>query len=142
MAWGELPLPDFESAHESFKKVFHLLKDNRLPNQLVHGDWGAGQILFHETLPPAVLDLTPYFRPADYPIADMLLSAIVNHGADISIIDLGKEIEDFDQLFLRALVFRTCTYIGFQIHPENDYDWMPMIKRHLDLVDPMIKKLT
>jgi len=85
--------------------------------------------------------MTPYFRPADYPIADMLLSAVVNDNADISILDLGKDIKDFDQLILRALIFRTCTYIGFQVHPENSYDWSPTIVEYLDLFDLVISKI-
>jgi uncharacterized protein (TIGR02569 family) len=141
MAWGELPIPDFELAEEPFKKIFGFLDENRLPNQLIHGDWGLAQILFHDQLPPAVLDMTPYFRPADFPIADMILSAIVDDGADISLLDSGKGIKEFDQLLLRAFVFRTCTYVGFQIHPENNYDWTSVIVRHLNMVDVVIDKI-
>lgn len=141
MAWGEFPIPDFELAKEPFKKIFSFLEENHLPNQLIHGDWGLGQILFHDELPPAVVDMTPYFRPADYPIADMLLGAMMDEGADISILDIGKEIKDFDQLMLRALVMRTCTYIGFQIHPENACDWTSVIARHLSLADKVIEKI-
>ncbi len=35
------------------------------PSQLVHGDL-AGNVLFHPTQPPAVIDLSPYWRPAGY----------------------------------------------------------------------------
>ncbi|MDD2656143.1 MAG: hypothetical protein PHQ18_01065 [Patescibacteria group bacterium] len=135
IAWGELPLPNFEPAKKQLENIFELLKENNLPNQLVHGDWGPGQILFSDTLPPAILDITPYFRPANYPIADMLISALANDNKDISIINLGKNIKEFDQLLLRALVFRTCTYIEFQIHLENDHDWTGEIKKYLDLFE-------
>lgn len=141
IAWGELPLPDFEIANEPLKRIFSLLRKNNLPNQLIHGDWGTGQILFHDTLPPAVLDMTPYFRPADYPIADMLIGAIAHEGADPSVLDLGKNIVNFDQLLLRALIFRTSTYIEFQIHPENDHDWVPVIIKHLNLIDIVLDKI-
>lgn len=140
MAWGELPLPDFEITNKPLQKIFGLLRPNNLPFQLIHGDWGMGQILFHDTQPPAVLDMTPYFRPADYPIADMLIGAMANDGVDMSILNLGRGIKDFDQLLLRALVFRTCTYVGFQIHPENNQDWTPMINRYLNLIDIVIDK--
>jgi uncharacterized protein (TIGR02569 family) len=139
MAWGELPLPEYELAKKPFEKITGRLRGNALPDQLIHGDWGPRQILFHDTLPPAVLDMTPYFRPADYPIADMMVSALDHEGADMSILGLGKGITDFDQLLLRALLFRTCTYIGFQTHPENDRDWNPIIVRHLGLVDAIVK---
>jgi uncharacterized protein (TIGR02569 family) len=135
ITWGESPLPDFKSTKKPLKKIFNLLKDNHLPNQLIHGDWGLNQILFHDTLPPAIIDMTPYFRPADYPIADMIISAIDHEGADLPILGLGKDIKDFDQLLLRALAFRICTYVGFQIHPENDQDWTPEINRYLNLLN-------
>lgn len=139
MAWGELPLPDFDLTNEPFKRIFGRLQENRLPNQLIHGDWGMDQILFHASLPPGVIDLTPYFRPADYPIADMMVGAMAYDGADASILDLGKNIEDFDQLLLRAVVMRTCTYIGFQLHPENDQDRTPHMMKHLNLVNVILK---
>ena len=142
MAWGKMPIPDFELANKPLKKVFSLLRKNHLPNQLIHGDWGVEQILFHDTLPPAVLDMTPYFRPVNYPIADMLISAMVDDGADTSILDLGNNIKDFDQLVLRAIVFRTCTYIEFQIHPENNYNWTSIIIKYLDLIDTVIEKIS
>lgn len=141
IAWSELPLPNFEPTKEPLKKIFNLLKDNHLPNQLIHGDWGLNQILFHDTLPPAIIDVTPYFRPADYPIADMIISALDHEDADLSILDLGQDIADFNQLLLRALVFRTCTYVEFQTHPENNRDWTPEINCHLNLFDIIIKKL-
>ncbi len=137
-AWGETPLPSFEPAMESFARVFRVLKENRLPFQVIHGDWNPDQLLFHETFPPAVLDMTPYYRPAAFPIADMLVSAMIHDQRDISIMNLGKDISDFDQLVLRAWVFRICSYIGFQIHPENDYDWKPTIRQYTDLVGPLL----
>lgn len=141
IAWGQLPAPDFEPAKDQIKKLFSFLKENHFANQLIHGDWGPNQILFHDTLPPAVIDMTPYFRPSDYPIADMMISALDHEGADPSILDLGEGIKDFDQLLLRALAFRTFTYIGFQTHPENDRDWTVEINRHLNLLDIILLKL-
>jgi uncharacterized protein (TIGR02569 family) len=139
MAWGEIPIPDFKITNKPLKKIFSRLKENQLPNQLIHGDWGIDQILFHNTLAPAVLDMTPYFRPKDYPIADMLISAIINDNVNITILDLGKDINNFNQLMLRALIFRTCTYVGFQIHPENNYDWTPTIIKYVNLIDTIIE---
>ena len=40
---------------------------------------------------------------------------------------------------LRALIFRTCTYVGFQIHPENNYDWTPTIIKYVNLIDTIIE---
>lgn len=140
IAWGELPLPDFELTNEPLKRIFGLLKNNKLPNQLIHGDWGTGNILFDEKLPPAVIDLSPYFRPADFAIAVMIIDVLVYEGADKSIINLGQNLKDFDQLLIRALVRRTCEYIGHQNHPENTFDRSGDIIRHLDLINLIILK--
>jgi uncharacterized protein (TIGR02569 family) len=141
MAWGEIPLPDFEPAKKIFENVSGFLNENRLPFQLIHGDWGPSQLLFHDELPPAVLDMTPYFRPADYSIADMLIGAVVYFGEDVSILDMGKDIKDIDQLLLRAFVFRTCTYIGLQIHPENEYDWTSEIVKYINAAESILDKI-
>jgi len=139
MAWGETELPYFEPVNAKLTKLVALLKENHLPFQLVHGDWGSEQILFHDTLPPAIIDMTPYFRPADYPIADMLEGMLAYQGASPEILHLGDSIPDFQQLMLRSILMRACTYIGFQLHPENDQDRAPSILRHLDLVDLVMK---
>ena len=45
-----------------------------LPCQLVHGDL-CGNILFDEALPPAVIDVSPYWRPRRYADAIMVIDA-------------------------------------------------------------------
>ena len=42
--------------------------------QLIHGD---SNLLFHEELPPAVLDMSPYWRPAGFALGVMAADAIV-----------------------------------------------------------------
>ena len=117
------------------------MKKNELPNQLTHGDWGSGNILFDSELPPAVIDLSPYWRPADFGIAVMIIDALVYEGADESILDLGKDIEAFDQLILRGLTRRICEYIGHQQHVENDRDRSGDIIKHLDLIDIIVEQV-
>ncbi len=134
IAWGELPLPNFELTNKPLQQISKLLKKNKLPNQLIHGDWGPGNLLFSNTLPPAVIDVSPYWRPANFAIAVMIIDALVYEGADKSIINLCKNIEDFDQLLLRALVRRICEYIGHQNHIENTHDRYKDIMRHLNII--------
>jgi uncharacterized protein (TIGR02569 family) len=138
IAWGELPIPDFELTNEPLKKIFKLLEPNKLPNQLIHGDMGTGNVLFDDKLPPAVIDLSLYYRPADFAIAVMMIDALVYEHADKSILELGKDLKDFDQLLLRALVRRICEYIGHQNHPEAIKDFSPEIVKHLNIMDLIV----
>jgi len=141
IAWGELPIPDFELTNEPLQKIFSLLKENELPNQLVHGDWGAGNILFSSKLGPAILDFSPYWRPADFAIPIMIIDALVYEGADESIIDLCKDIQCPDQLFLRAIARRICEYVGHQNHVENDRDRSEDIIKYINIIDTVIDRV-
>lgn len=83
-----------------------LLKPLSLPNQIIHGDL-CGNILFHETLPPVVIDFSLDYRPREYAEAILIADAIVwEHG--------GKEAysllsPDSEQILLRACLFRLLT---------------------------------
>lgn len=138
IAWGELPLPDFKLTNKPLAKIFGKIKKNNLPNQVIHGDMGTGNVLFAPQLPPAVIDISPYFRPADFSIAIMVIDALVYEGADISILNLCQGFKDFDQLLMRALARRILEYIGHQNHPERINDYTGEIKRHLQLMDLIV----
>jgi len=135
IAWGELPIPDFDFINEPLKRIFRFLHPIEEPNQLIHGDLGPGNMLFDDKLPPAVIDLSPYWRPANFAIAVMMVDEIAYEGAGKSIFDLAKDIDNFDQHLLRAIIRRVCEYIGHQNHPENDRDRKPEMVRYLNILD-------
>jgi uncharacterized protein (TIGR02569 family) len=75
-------------------------------DQLIHHDL-AGNVLFDDPGPPAVIDFTPGWRPAGYQTAVVVADAFLWHDAGPALADEAAAlVENFDQLFLRAFLFR------------------------------------
>ncbi|MDB5044106.1 MAG: hypothetical protein JWQ08_156 [Deinococcus sp.] len=104
MAWGELPLDNFLAAPH-IRRLAQQLRPVRAPPQLIHGDL-TGNVLFSEPDAPAVIDFSPYWRPAGFALAIVVADALVWEGADEGLLEAVREVPDFPQLFLRALMFR------------------------------------
>jgi uncharacterized protein (TIGR02569 family) len=104
VAWGELPTGDFADMRH-VERLAAAMRPLRAPSQLVHGDLG-GNVLFADGLPPAVIDFSPYWRPVGYAAAIVVADALVWEGADATIFDGVGDLAAFDQLLLRALVYR------------------------------------
>jgi len=138
IAWGELPVPKNRLTNEAFKKIFNNLNSNKLPNQIIHGDIG-GNVLFDSKLVPTVIDFCPYWRPANFAIAITIIDGLVWQNAHKLIIDLCKDIKDFDQLLLRALARRICEYLEHQ--KNNNKDYSEDIIKHTNIVDTVIEKI-
>ncbi len=72
---------------------------------LIHGDL-TGNVLFHDVLPPAVIDFTPYWRPRAFAAAVVVADALVWEGAPPELADVVDP-----QYLLRALIYRGVTSI-------------------------------
>lgn len=75
------------------------------PDQVVHGDLTMN-VLFKSGRPPAILDVSPYWRPPSYAEGIVLADAVCWHGAPPSL------LEDLDvsvTAVARALLFRVMT---------------------------------
>lgn len=59
-------------------------------HQIVHGDL-AGNPLWADGLPPAVIDFTPYWRPAGYGTALLIVDAVLWYGAEPSMLRLRTD---------------------------------------------------
>ena len=72
--------------------------------QVIHGDI-AGNMLWTDTSRPAVIDFSPYWRPAPYATAIAITDAVLWYNADAAnLVDsTGAEL---DQHLVRALLFR------------------------------------
>lgn len=105
VAWGESafePLPDLRPLMDRLMAVRRpVIADC----QLVHGDL-SGNVLFADGLAPAIIDFSPYWRPAAYADAIIAVDGLLWYGADPGLLTLAGTTPDFPQLLVRALIFR------------------------------------
>lgn len=109
-AWGEQPLAVHPAQQALVQRLRGLAERGpalERPAQLVHGDL-TGNVLFSPGLPPAVIDVSPYWRPAAYAGAVVVADGLLwwDQGADL--VAAAGESGDPD-LVARALLFRLLT---------------------------------
>lgn len=75
-----------------------------LPSQLIHGDL-TNNVLFHDELPPAVIDVSPFWRPARYAKAIVVADMIGWFGVGDEALEPLADPEGV-QLLTRAILFR------------------------------------
>lgn len=135
VAWDELPASDFAEA----KQVARLAEARRpihAPSQLIHGDL-TGNVLFAEGLAPAIIDLSPYWRPVPFATAIVVADALVWEGADVSVVSDVGHIQQFGQYLVRALIYRAVTdHIirrGTPVRRDGDDPYLPAVEIALEL---------
>ena len=104
VAWGERAV-DFCS---EFAAVSRRLQDALMPlgdSQVVHADL-TGNVLFGPGLSPAVIDVSPYWRPPAYAEGVVVADALCWHGARRSLLD---RVGVSTTAVARALMFRMAT---------------------------------
>jgi uncharacterized protein (TIGR02569 family) len=104
VAWGRISCAEFPQVRH-LPSLAAAIRPVAAPSQLIHGDL-SGNVLFDAELPPAIIDFSPYWRPASYASAIVIADALLWEGADAQILGGVSHIDDFGQYLLRALVFR------------------------------------
>ena len=136
VAWGELPIEDFVHV-KHLPRLASALRPVEAPSQLVHGDL-TGNVLFHPTLPPAVIDFAPYWRPQPFSAAVVVGDALLWESADESLLAAVGHVDEFPQYLLRALIFRAVVDKLFRPHvarPEDDDFFLPPVELALRLAE-------
>jgi uncharacterized protein (TIGR02569 family) len=104
VAWGESAFDRTAPGGPLLDRLAALREPVDLPDQLVHGDLG-GNVLFADGLPPAVIDLAPYWRPAAYARAVVVADAVTWRGAPESVLDAAPF-----QCLVRAVAYRVAVH--------------------------------
>ncbi len=116
-ALESVPRPDFlDTRDHRWARADRLVWSEAPPmtrSQLVHCDL-AGNVLFHPDEPPAVIDLSLYWRPPAYAEAMVVVDALLWYGAGDDVVHL-IEHSDAHQLLRRALAFRRAC----ELDPEH-----------------------
>ena len=113
VAWGERdpgPLlgPGAGQIAGQVRRLLAALRPVDLPDQLIHADL-AGNVLFADGAPPAVIDFSPLYRPAGLPLAIVAVDALMWHRARSETLGQLADEPELDQLLARALVYRLVT---------------------------------
>lgn len=103
-AWGELP-PD---AHPRLVEPLRRLAAVRRPlaglrDQLIHGDLNPENVLVAPGLPPAIIDMAPYRRPAPFGAA-VAAFWLGPWQSDESVLACFAHVPHLDQLLVRACI--------------------------------------
>lgn len=103
-AWDEVPMdviPELAGLADRLRRV----PDPPGDAQVVHLDL-TGNVLASPSRPPAVIDLSPYWRPVTYAEGVLVADVLCHHGATASTVDaLDVPVE----AVARALLFRLMT---------------------------------
>jgi hypothetical protein len=105
LAWeGAEPQGD-DATLEAIARLRTQLRPVSTPDQVIHGDI-LPNVLIADGKAPAVIDWPPYFRPAAMGNAIAVTDAVTFRGAPMSLLDEWVTGEDWDQLLVRALLYR------------------------------------
>ncbi|MBN1249151.1 MAG: phosphotransferase [Anaerolineae bacterium] len=138
VTWGEMAMDHHPRIAPVVAQLRACLRPVDADSQLIHGDFG-GNVLFSDTLPPAVIDFSPYWRPVAFAVGVIVADAIVWEGAEMSLIDdAGKDLPDFYQHLARAELRRVIELDAhYQAGASHALD---EIEAHLPLVEAIVER--
>ena len=120
MAFGERAVSlDAETGGDLFAELARRRLPLTVPSQLVHGDL-FGTVLFDgpdaadgpgaDQVPPAVLDIVPFWRPVEWAAAVVVVDALAWGGADAGIVSRWSHLVAWPQMLLHGLLFRLAVH--------------------------------
>ncbi len=105
-----------------------------LPSQIVHGDL-FGNVLFAGSAPPAVIDFTPYWRPANYAAAVIVVDAIAWGSGPVELVQEFSHLDQWHEVLRRAVLFRLALSLA---HPRTTPESLVQILTAADAIQPLL----
>lgn len=137
IAWSELALPMPPEIRNVVDQIGAKLRLTQQPSQIIHADF-AGNILFAEDCEPAVIDLSPYWRPASYAVALTIVDAVLWYGGSVDLLSELRQFDDPQQMVARALIFRLAIDGLFAMADPGAF-WSAAIARDLTNAQPLLE---
>jgi uncharacterized protein (TIGR02569 family) len=119
-AWGDIPERIDPRLYALASRLAILRTPVHLPDQLIHGDLNPDNILVADQVPPAIIDLAPYWRPA--PLASAVLAYWIGpYRGNAAILEHFRGIPAFDQMLIRAGLWKALSQrdLGQPTHLEQ-----------------------
>jgi len=138
LSWGDVDDEDGRTGSGHGGRLFAALAAGRRPvdttSQVVHGEL-FGNVLFAGSAPPAVIDITPYWRPASWAAAVIAVDALSWGGASTDLLGEWNELPEWPQMLRRALLFRLAVSLS---HPRTTPSAMVEILSAAEVVEPFL----
>lgn len=139
IAWSELVAPLAPEIRAVVDPLGASMPPSQSPSQLIHGDF-AGNVLFADDCEPAVIDLSPYWRPARYAMALTIVDAVLWYGGSIDLLNALAHFDDARPMVARALIFRLAIDGLFALGDPGAF-WSATIARDLASAQPLLRYL-
>jgi len=135
--WDTTGLSFDDAIQPDLDALMGQLKPVKITSQLIHGDL-TGNILFHPEYPPAVIDFSLYWRPADYAKAIIIVDSIVWDDAPLTLLDAIDNTGDMQQFLIRALLWRIKTSELFYKQHQHAVD--DIVKPYKPLINATLSR--
>lgn len=109
VAWDELPVQASPPAMGLLEPLLGARRDVDLDSQVVHGDL-AGNVLFADGLPPAIIDWPVYWRPTSWASAVAVADAVCWYEGPPDLLTRWSHLPEWNQMLIRALIYRITTH--------------------------------
>lgn len=134
-AWGERRLSlDPATGGDLYAELAAYRRPVRLAPQVVHAEL-FGAVLFDTDGVPALIDLVPAWRPAEWAAAVVAVDALAWGGADEHLLERWAHLAEWPQMLLRAVLHRLALHAQ---HPDASARTMRGLERAAGLVSALL----